>query len=122
MKSWLKKFKEKPRLLFKTSAPPELHTYVGRMVLIDGKPVKIESIVGNRITPTFYEINGEHLIGMLRFHAQMMGVNDITEDEFKAFEEMELRADRRVKPKPKTALEVPKLPPLEGVEDEPIKH
>lgn len=78
----LKKFK------YKTAAPPDLMKYVGQEVLIDGAPVKIETIVGNAFKPAFYEINGEHLIGMLRFHAQMCGDKSITEEQFKDFEDI----------------------------------
>lgn len=91
----IKKFKFKAK-------PPELSDYVGRTVTIGGEPVVIETIVGNvgmslrgeKPKPQFYEINGHHLIGMLRFHAQMTGAKDITEEEFQAFEEMEFHAEK----------------------------
>ncbi len=83
----MKKFK------FKTKVP-KLHQYIGRRIEIDDKPVVIQTLVGNRFKPTFYEINGEHLIGMLRFHARMEGDHSITEQQFKDFEEMDLHAER----------------------------
>ena len=84
----------KPKLLFKTDKAPELERYIGKTIAIGGKPVKIETIVGNRFRPQFYEINGEHLIGMLRFHAKMEGAKDITEEQFRAFEEMDIEAEK----------------------------
>lgn len=90
--------------LFKARVP-KIEGYVGRTVVIDGKPVKIKRICGNKFKPQFYEINGEHLIGMLRFHAQIEGAKDITEEQFKAFEEMDLSAEKI--PEKKTILEVP---------------
>lgn len=89
-----------PKLLFKTKAPPDLRKYIGRNVKIDGKNVIIVSIVGNMIKPAFLEINGEHLIGMLRFFAQMNNDKSITEEEFQAFEEMDMEAERIVDQKP----------------------
>lgn len=98
---------EKPKLLFKAKAPKEnpFQEYIGRMVIIpefavlNGKrtlisetKVKIQTIQGNRFKPKFFEINGEHLIGMLRFYAQMNNAKDLTEDQFLAFEEMDIEA------------------------------
>lgn len=83
----------KLKKLFKATTP-DLAKYLGKTVLIDGKSVKIEHICGNKFKQQFYEINGEHLIGMLRFHAQMMGDKSITEEQFKAFEEMDLHAEK----------------------------
>lgn len=82
-----------PKKLFKAKVPT-LENFIGRTVMIEGKPIVIQSIVGNRFKQTFYEINGEHLIGMLRFHAQMTGAKDITEEQFKAFEEMDIEAEK----------------------------
>lgn len=98
-----------PRLLFKASTP-DLSKFIGKYVRIPGVDgsVKIEKIVGNITKKTFFEINGEHLIGMLRFFAQMHGDKSITEDQFIAFEEMEL--DSEVLPDKKTVLEVTKSP------------
>ncbi len=88
-----------PKKLFKAKVP-ELKDYIGRTVVIDGQKVKIEKIVGNITKPAFYEINGEHLLGMLRFHAQMTGAKDITEEQFKAFEEMDMEVEKMpVEPK-----------------------
>lgn len=83
-----------PKLLFKTKAPPDLMKYIGKKVVIDGKKVVIQKIVGNRFKPAFYEINDDHLIGMLRFHAQMLGDDSITEEQFLAFENMEMTAEK----------------------------
>ncbi len=101
MKPW-----QKPQLLFKAKKP-DLGEFIGRTVripecvMLDGKPavlsetvVKIEKIVGNKPRPTFYEINGEHLIGMLRFHAQMCGDKSITEQQFLDFENMNIEAEK----------------------------
>lgn len=95
-----------PKKLFKAKVP-DLKAYIGRVVripefaLLDGNKeciyehwVKIKTIVGNRFKPNFYEINGEYLVGMLRFHAQMEGARDITEQQFQEFEEMEVAAER----------------------------
>lgn len=83
----------KPQLLFKAKVP-DLTKYVGKTVNIEGKKIKIERIVGNLTKPAFYEINGEHLVNMLRFHAQMEGAKDISEDDFKAFEEMTMECEK----------------------------
>jgi hypothetical protein len=94
-------FSNKAQFLFKTGKLPDLKSYIGRDVVVkqDGtgdlskpKKVRIDKIVGNIFKPQFYEINGTYLIGMLRFHAQMLKDDSITEDQFKAFEEMELNA------------------------------
>ena len=90
-----------PKKLFKAKVP-NTQNYIGRTVVIDGKKVKIEKVTGNigmtlgtdKPKPQFYEINDEYLIGMLRFHAQMMGATDITEEQFKAFEEMDFAAEK----------------------------
>ncbi len=88
MKLW-----DRPKKLFKARTP-DLSQYKGRTVFIEGKPVVIDTIVGNRFKPTFYEINGTHLLGMLRLHAQMCGDKSITEEQFKAFEQMEVEAEK----------------------------
>lgn len=92
-----------PKKLFKAKQP-DLENYIGRFVTIPGEPeqVKIESITGNigmslrgeAPRPTFYEINGKYLIGMLRFHAQMLGDKSITEQQFLDFENIEFEAER----------------------------
>jgi hypothetical protein len=87
-----------PKFLFKTKKPPNPSDYLGRTVVIEGKKVLITKIVGNLTKPQFYEINGEHLIGMLRFHAQMLKDDSITEEQFKAFEDMELKAEKMTAP------------------------
>lgn len=73
----------------------------GRMTVISGEWVDIEHICGNRFKQNFYEINGTHLISMLRFHAQMNGDTSITEEQFQAFDEMEMAAEKVRDPKPK---------------------
>lgn len=96
-----------PKKLFKATVP-DLKSYIGRTVVIRGRKVKIKKIVGNigmtlgtnKPKPMFYEINDKYLMGMLRFHAQMTGAKDITEEEFLAFENMEVTSE--------------KLPPKEG--------
>lgn len=104
--SLLKKVKD--HFKFK-AVVPELKDYIGKKVQIQGikEPVVIEHICGNvgmtlgrgaeNIRPQYYEINGTHLISMLRFHAQMTGATDITEEQFQAFEAMEFHAERRDK-------------------------
>lgn len=90
--------KMNPKFLFKTGKLPDLKKYHGMTVTIPGDPpttIKIIKIVGNLFKPQFYEINDKHLIGMLRFHAQMVGDTSITEDQFKAFEEMELNVEEQ---------------------------
>lgn len=83
---------------FKAVAP-DLKKYVGQTITIpDVGRVKIKSIVGNRTRPAFYEINGEHLIGMLRFHAQVIGDKSITEEQFLAFESMEMQSEKMPQP------------------------
>lgn len=102
MKLW-----EAPKKLFTAQVPKDLEKYIGSTILIpefatvDGKRLKIseervriQTICGNKFKQQFYEINGTHLIGMLRFHAQMEKAKDITEDEMCAFEEMELSAKK----------------------------
>lgn len=89
----------KPQFLFTADKPTDLNKYVGRRVrLASGQSVDIETIVGNRFKPQFYEINGKHLIGMLRFHAQMTGATDITEKQFREFEEMEHSVEKSKRP------------------------
>ncbi len=88
MKLW-----DRPKKLFKAQVP-KLDKYIGRDILIDGLVVKIKKIVGNRTSRAFYEINDEHLIGMLRFHAQVEGAKDITEQQFKDFEDMIMDAEK----------------------------
>ncbi len=83
---------------------PDLKKYIGRTVEIDGKSIKIEKICGNigmtlgrapkDQRPQYYEINGKHNISMLRFHAQMTGAKDITEDQFKKFEGTEFWSEK----------------------------
>lgn len=97
----------KPQKLFRARVP-ELEQFIGRKVNVknkDGKQVRIriKTIVGNigmtlgrevkDRKPQYYEINGEYLLSMLRFHAQMEGATDITEEQFKEFEEMEVWAE-----------------------------
>lgn len=80
---------------------PDLKSYIGRTVVIKGRRVEIVSIKGNMglsmgremMRPQYLEINGQHLISMLRFFAQMNGATDITEEQFRAFEEMDCAAD-----------------------------
>ena len=101
---------DKPKKLFKTQGY-DLNSYIGRMVLIPGQsePIQIETIVpnigktiGHKIPePHYFEINGDHLISMLRFFAQMNGAKDITEDQFKAFEETLFEAEKLPDPQPK---------------------
>ncbi len=88
-------FWENPiKKLFKAKVP-ELSKFIGRSVLLPtGERITVEKIVGNRFNYTMYEINDTHLIGMLRFHAQMEGDKSITEEQFKAFEEMEMDAEK----------------------------
>ena len=98
-------FWDKPKQLFKAKQP-NLSEYLGKNVKIreviqlEGKPavlsdknVIIVKIVGNKFKPTFYEINDEYLIGMLRFHAQMTGDKSITEQQFLDFENMDVEAE-----------------------------
>ena len=47
MKSLLKRFK------YKTATPPDLRAYIGKTVVIKRKPVVIEHLVGNMVTPKF---------------------------------------------------------------------
>ena len=82
------------RFKLKTAAAPDLKKYIGRTLVVEGKKVIIETVVGNFTTPTFLEINGTYLIGMLRFFAQMNHDHSITEEQFKAFEEMEFHGER----------------------------
>ncbi len=80
--------------LFKAQVP-NLDNYIGAWVkLPEGPTVRIEKIVGSIPFPKFYEINEKHHIGMLRFHAQMEGAKDITEEQFRQFEEMEIGAKK----------------------------
>lgn len=106
---------QKPEFLFTAKAPSNLDKYIGRTVSIpefmeiDGKkvkvgetPVRIATICGNigmtlghaEARPTYYEINGQYLIGMLRFHAQMNRSNDFTEEDFQNFENMQFDAKK----------------------------
>lgn len=97
---------QKPQKLFK-AVQPNLKEFIGKSVVIQDvamlegkrtvlseKRVWITHICGNRFKQNFYEINGQHLISMLRFHAQMEGDRSITEDQFIQFEEMEITAEK----------------------------
>jgi hypothetical protein len=119
--SWFKRKK-----LFKYEIP-ELEEYIGRTVEIDGKPVKINRIVGNfgktlgrrpeDQRPQYLEINGEHNISMLRFFAQMNGATDITEEQFKAFEDMQFYSEVAQKTKDEKAVEQIVSDIMKGVEN-----
>ncbi len=103
-------FTPKPLFKFKKPDPKEYKKYIGKTVLIpqDGEEpisVVVETIVGNRFQPAFYEINGNYRIGMLRFHAQMNKDTSITEEEFKAFEEIQFEVEAL--PDKKSILEMP---------------
>ncbi len=87
---------DKTRLLFKAEEP-NLNDYLGRFVTIRGEKILIKHIVGNRYQPKFLEINGHHLISMLRFFKQMNNDDSITEDQLRAFEEMDVSA-RKLSP------------------------
>ena len=95
------------QFLFAADKPKEkdYKKFVGKTVIIDGKKVVIERIVGNKFKPAFYEINGKYNIGMLRFHAQMLGDTSITEQEFLDFEALEMEV---VDPPKKSAIDMPK--------------
>jgi hypothetical protein len=71
---------------------PDLTKFIGKTVIIEGKEVVIKTIVGNMTQKAFYEINSEHLVNMLRFHAQMCGDHSITEQQFVDFENMEMES------------------------------
>jgi hypothetical protein len=87
---------------FKTRAePPDLWKLIGKTVNIEGKPVKITSIVTNMNKPNFYEINGTYLMSILRFHAQMLGDKSITEEEFLDWENMQLEIEQIAEVPPK---------------------
>jgi hypothetical protein len=88
-------FKQKPEFLFAAQKPEErdMKKFIGKTVMIDGKPVVIQTITGNRFKPAFFEINGSHLIGMLRFYAQMTGAKDLTEKDFEDFEAIEFHVE-----------------------------
>lgn len=91
---------DKPKKLFEATVP-DLYKFIGKTVVIPnhGK-VTIKTIVGNKWKQKFYEINGDHLISMLRFHAQMERATDITEDQFLAFEEMDVECEKLPPAKP----------------------
>ncbi len=111
-------FKQKFKKPFKATVP-DLKEFVGRTVIINGESITIEKIVGNAgmtlgrkqedMRPTYYEINDAHLIGMLRFHAQMIGDTGISEEEFVAFENMEFDIER-MPDKPVIGMMPPSLP------------
>lgn len=103
---------EKPKFLFKTASNPKLENYHGKIITVDrtatGKlpgPIKVivKKITGNVFKPQFYEINNHYLIGMLRFHAQILHDTSITEEQFQAFEEMILEAEKMPDTKPEMA-------------------
>lgn len=95
------------RFKFKAKVP-DLLKYIGKTVLIDGKKIVINRIVGNMTKKAFYEINGEYLMNMLRFHAQMEGDKSITEEQFKAFEEIKMDIEQSA-PKKTVLDQLPKL-------------
>ncbi len=93
----------KQKKLFKYKVP-ELEKFIGRTVDVKGEKVKIKTVVGNvgmtlgraakDVRPQYLEINGKYLISMLRFFAQMEGATDITEEQFKQFEETEFWSEK----------------------------
>lgn len=82
---------------------PDLESYIGRTVVIDGKKIKIETVVGNigmtlgrrpeDQRPQYAEINGQYRLSFLRFFAQMEG-ESYSEEEYAAFENMQVWAER----------------------------
>lgn len=93
----------KPKKLFKYKIP-DLNDYLGRTVIINQKKITIKHIVGNigmmmgrrpeHQRPQYLEINGKYRLSMLRFFAQMNGATDITEEQFKQFEQMECWSEK----------------------------
>lgn len=83
---------------FKAEPRDDLKVYLGKRVIIRGvnnnQPLLIESISICHFKPAFYEINGRHLIGVLRFYAQMNNDKSITEQQFRDFEAMETEAEK----------------------------
>lgn len=78
----------------KTIVIPTFATLEGQKIKVSEERVKIETICMNKFQQQFFEINGTHLIGALRFFCQVGNVKDVTEDQMRAFEEMELSAER----------------------------
>lgn len=81
----LEKFKGR-----KVRIPTFIKDEKGQNVLLCEETIEIKHICGNRFKHNYYEINGNFLISMLRFHAQMERAKDITEEQFQAFEAMEV--------------------------------
>lgn len=99
---------KKQKKLFKYEIP-DLKDYVGKTVQIpmpggSVHTVKIKTVMGNvGLTlgrapkdqrPQYAEINGRYRISFLRFFAQMNGAKDISEEDFKAYEDTEFWSEK----------------------------
>lgn len=101
----MKIFKWKKKGSEKFDIPETLDTFIGKtLILKDGTEVKVETIVGNRWTPNFFEVNGKHLIGMLRAYKQLYKDSSITEDQLTEFEKIEHYVEKV--PEKRSALQV----------------
>lgn len=78
---------------------PDLEKYIGRTVEIEGKKIKIKTVVGNigmvmgrrpeDQRPQYAEINGQYRLSFLRFFAQMNN-ETYTDEEYETFENMQV--------------------------------
>lgn len=87
---------------YQTKIPKSFKEFIGKtLTLKDGRKIVVESIVGNRITPTNFEVNGEFLISFLRAYSQLYGADDVTEADLEAFESQETHVhkinDKKIK-------------------------
>ena len=78
----------------------DLKEFVGKTLMIEGKPVVVETIVGSMIKEfvTQFEVNGEHHITILDAYRQLHGDTSITDDMVKAFAETSVEHIEQVKP------------------------
>lgn len=96
----IKKAKQK-RSVLKLKVP-DLEKYIGCTVEIDGKKIKIETVVGNvgmtlgrrpeDQRPQYAEINGKYRLSFLRLFAQMNN-ETYTDEEYETFEQMQVWAE-----------------------------
>lgn len=84
----------KPKNLF-TYEIPNTEEFIGLTVTIGNERVKIKKIEGMKFQPKFYLINNKYEMNILRFFAQMNHCKDITEQQFRDFEEMDVSADKK---------------------------
>lgn len=90
-----------PLKYFKVRKPKqdELLQYIGKKIhTMEGETVTIETIVRSNPFPTRFEINHKYFVVILDFYRQMIKNTGITDDQVKAFDEMEHYVEKIERP------------------------